>query len=204
MSHSQTDICNSALQRVGAATILNITDNSREARACAVAYDSNRRTELRKRKWRFALRRVTLAPDVASPVFEYQYAFTLPSDCLRIVLPADNPALDWSVEGRKILTNTFQSPFLGTANQPAVSGPALFLRYVADIEDATQFDPTFYEMLCISLALDICEPLTNSNQKKQTLLAEYREALIAAAKAQAFETLPADPPADEWWLARAR
>ena len=204
MSQSQTDSCNSALQRVGAATIMDITDNSREARACAVAYDSTRKAELRKRKWRFALKRVTLAPDTTSPNFEYQYAFTLPSDCLRIVLPADNPDLYWSLEGRKILTNYTQSPFLGAGFQPAATGPALFLRYIADIEDTTQWDPAFYEMFAIKLATAICEPLTQSNQKKGGLIAEYKEALMAAAKAQAFETLPADPPADGWWIARVR
>jgi hypothetical protein len=202
MAQSQTDICNGALQRVGAATIMDITDNSREARACAVAYDTARRAELRKRKWRFALKRATLAPDTAAPNFEYAYAFTLPSDCLRITHPADNPDLDWQLEGRKILTNTMQSPFLGASSQPTVTGPALFLRYVADIEDATQFDASFYVMLQIQLAIAICEPLTQSNTKKQGLQAEYKDALMAAAKAQAFETLPADPPADGWWLAR--
>lgn len=204
MSQSQTDICNSALQRVGAATIMDITDNSREARACAVAYDSTRRAELRKRKWRFAMKRATLAPDTGAPNFEYTYQFTLPSDCLRIALPADNPELDWSLEGRKILTNTFQSPFLGASPQPAVTGPALFLRYVSDIEDATQFDTSFYELMGIALAIKICEPLTQSNQKKAGLQTEYKEALLAAGKAQAFETLPADPPADGWWIARVR
>lgn len=204
MSQSQTDLCNSALQRVGAATIMDITDNSREARACAVAYDSNRKAELRKRKWRFALRRATLAPDVTAPNFEYRYAFTLPSECLRVVLPPGDPELDWSLEGRKILTNTMQSPYLGHGTQPAATGAALFLRYIADIEDATQWDAAFYEMLSIALAIDICEPLTQSNTKKQGLQGEYQVALLAAAKAQAFETLPADPPADSWWIARVR
>ena len=204
MSQSQTDLCNSALQRVGAATIMDITDNSREARACAVAYDANRKSELRKRKWRFALKRATLAPDTDAPGFEYAYAFTLPADCLRVLLPADNPELDWSLEGRKILTNTLQSPFLGAGVQPTVTGAALFLRYVADIEDATLWDPNFYEMAGISLAIKICEPLTQSNQKKAGLTTEYKEALMTAAKSQAFETLPADPPADELWIARVR
>jgi hypothetical protein len=204
MAQSQTDLCNSALQRVGAATIMDISDNSREARACAVAYDATRKAELRKRKWRFALKRATLAPDTTDPIFEYAYAFTLPADCLRVVLPADNPELDWSLEGRKILTNTMQSPFLGASPQPTVTGAALFLRYISDIEDATLWDAAFYDMLSIALAVKICEPLTQSNTKKSGLLAEYREVLLAAAKAQAFETLPADPPADGWWLARVR
>jgi hypothetical protein len=204
MAQSQTDICNSALQRVGAATIMSITDNSREARACGVAYDSNRRAELRKRAWNFALKRAILAPNAVAPSFEYAYAFPLPADCLRVILPKNDPSLDWSVEGRQILTNWAQSPYLGSGSQAAGTGPALYLKYIADITDATQFDPLFYDLFCISLACDICEPLTQSNQKKQLMNAEYRDALEAAAKAKAFEMLPQTPVDDDWWLARMR
>jgi len=204
MAQTQTDICNSALQRVGAATILNITDNSREARACAVAYDSNRRSELRKRTWNFAKKRALLAPDATAPAFGYKYSFSLPADCVRVMLPDNDPCLDWSVEGRKILTNLDQSPYLGSGAQPAATGPALYLTYVADITDCTQFDPNFYDVLCLSLAIDICEPLTQSNQKKQILNAEYKEAVEVAALSKSFEVLPETPVDDDWWLARTR
>lgn len=204
MAQTQTDICNSALQRVGAATILNINDNSREARACAVAYDSNRRSELRKRAWNFAIKRVALAPDSDAPAFEFTYQFSLPADCIRVILPKNDPYLDWFIEGRKILTNLNQSPYLGAGAQPAGSGPALFLRYVGDITDCSQFDPNFYDLVCLALAMDLCEPLTQSNQKKQLLNAEYKDALEAAAKAKSFEVLPEVPVDDDWWLARTR
>jgi hypothetical protein len=204
MAQTQTDICNSALQRVGAATIMEITDNSREARACSVAYDSNRRSELRKRAWKFAIKRKMLALDTTGPEFEYKYSFQLPADCVRVILPKNDPYLDWAVEGRKILTNLMQSPYLGAGSQPAVTGAALFLRYVSDITDCSQFDPNFYDLVCIALAIDLCEPLTQSNQKKQLLAAEYKETLAAAAKANSFEMLPEDSVDDDWILARTR
>ena len=85
---SKTDICNSALLRVGASTITDIADDSPEARACSIQYDSNRRSELRRHPWNFAITRVVLAPDSSAPVDKnYTYQFTLPSDCLRVVLP---------------------------------------------------------------------------------------------------------------------
>lgn len=200
---SQTDVCNSALQRVGAARIMDITDNSREARVCAVAYDSNRRSELMKYRWKFATKRAVLAPDVTPPAFEYQYAYTLPADCLRVLLPTD-PYLDWSVEGGKVLTNTLQSPYLGAnANGSVAPGsPALYLRYIADITDASQFDAIFYDMLALALAIDICEALTQSNQKKSDLQGEYKDSLAEAKRMNAFETIPTDPPDDSFWLIR--
>ena len=56
MAQSAVDICNSALQKLGAASILSFQDNSREARQCNIAYDSNRRSELRKHDWNFAIK----------------------------------------------------------------------------------------------------------------------------------------------------
>jgi hypothetical protein len=201
MAQSQTDICNSALQRVGAATIMNIGDNTREARACMVAYESNRKAELRKHKWRFALKRVVLAPDAKKPEFGYAYAFTLPTDCLRVCLPASTPWLDWELEGDKILTNFGESPSL-VGKPSSGASPALNLQYIWDVKDPVLFDSLFYDVFCLSLAADICEAITQSTSKRQAIEQDYADAVLAAAKARAFETLPQEPPVDTWVLAR--
>lgn len=201
---SIVDVCNSALQRCGSATIMNLSDNTREARACAVAYDSNRRDELRRHFWKFAIKRAVLAPDVATPASDFAYQFTLPTDCLRIVFPND-PYLDWSVEGRKILTNSSQSPFGVTSPTVTTSTTAavkLSLRYIADITDVTQWDASFYSVLSLSMAADICEVLTNSTSKRASIRDEYKDAMAEARVADAFESLPQDPPDDDWWLVR--
>lgn len=186
MAQSVVDICNSALQRVGATTILSISDNSPEARACSVAYDSNRRDELRRFAWNFAINRVVLAPDATAPAFDYTYAFSLPSDCLRVLRPATSD-LDWQIEGRKILTN---------------DSNVLNLRYIQDVTDSTQFDASFYNVVCAALALDLVERLTQSNQKKELLSRDYDNAIVMAKRANAFEAGPTDLPEDDWLLAR--
>lgn len=185
MAQTVVDCCNSALQRVGATTILNLSDNSPEARACSVAYDSNRRDELRKHRWNFAIKRVKLAPDSTAPAFDFLYAFTLPSDCLRVLRPA-TPDLDWQIEGRKILTN---------------ASNVLYLRYVADIEDCTQWDASFYNVVAGALSIDICEKLTQSNQKKQMLIQQYSEDVKTAKRMDAFEAGPEDAAEDDWYQA---
>ena len=186
MTQTVVDLCNSALQRVGAASILSLSDNSPEARACTIAYDSNRRDELRKHKWNFALARVILAPDSTAPVFDYDYQFTLPSDCLRVIRP-NTADLDWQVEGRKILTN---------------DSDTLYLRYIYDVTDVTQWDASFYNVCAAALAVDICEKLTQSNTKKQLLQSEYQDAVKVARRMDAFEGGPEDAPEDGWWIAR--
>jgi hypothetical protein len=185
MAQTVVDCCNSALQRVGATTILSLSDNSPEARACSVAYDSNRRDELRRHPWNFATKRVVLAPDANSPAFDYLYAFTLPSDCLRVLRPATSD-LDWLIEGRKILTN---------------DSSTLYLRYIADIEDCAQWDPSFYNVMAASLAIDIVERLTQSNVKKSALEKDYDDAVKTARRVDAVEGGPEDAPDDDWYKA---
>lgn len=178
MAQSVVDCCNSALQKIGARGVMSLTEDSREARACRKAFDSNRRAELRKHIWKFAIKRAVLAPDVDAPAFDYLYKFTLPVDCVRVLFPQDG-TLDWAVEGRSILTSQ--------------GGGVLNLRYVADIDDATLWDAAFYDMVAISMSLDLVETITTSTGKKQLLEQEYREARDEAKKANAFEMLPAAP-----------
>ena len=192
MTQSVTDACNSALQKIGASRILSINDSTVEALACAVAFDSNRRDELRKHVWKFATKRAQLAPDVKAPLFDDTYAFSLPSDCLRIVFPAD-PDLDWKLEGRKIITS------YGSGN-----GAVLNLRYVADITDCTQWDSSFYNVFAISLALDLVEALTQSTGKKSSLAYDYRDAIMQARAADAFETMPQQSADSSWLTVRTR
>lgn len=186
MPQTQVDICNSALQRVGAAPILRIDDNSPEARACSIAYDSNRRDELRKYRWNFAITRAVLAPDSTAPAFDYDYQFTLPTNCVRVLRP-NKANLDWVIEGRKILTN---------------DSDVLNLRYIQDVEDVTQFDPSFYNVVAAALAIDIVERLTQSNTKKRQLEDEYNNSITQAKRVNAFEAGPEVAPDDDWWLAR--
>jgi hypothetical protein len=204
MAQSVTGIANRALQLVGATSVLNLTDNSPEAREVSRAYDFCRRAELRAHKWNFALARAQLAPDTAAPVFGYQYQYTLPSDCLRVILPND-ATLDWKVEGKKLLTNSATSPFgagaFGASTSPSA---ALYLQYVADVEDTTYFDALFCEALACRIAIAIVERLTQSNQKKQALSNDYREAIMMARQSNAFENLPDVAADDDYWLARVR
>ena len=186
MAQSVVDCCNSALQRVGASTINSLSDNSPEARACAVAYDSNRRDELRRHSWNFAVKRVVLAPDSTAPAFDFDYQFTLPSDCLRVLRPP-TANLDWVIEGRKILTN---------------DSATLNLRYISDVEDAAQWDASFYNVLAVAIAYDICDKLTQSNAKRSVIGQEYKDEVALAKLADALESGPEESPDDTWWLAR--
>jgi hypothetical protein len=186
LTQSITAIANRALQLVGATSIVNLADNTPEAREVSRAYDACRRAELRAHTWSFAIARAVLAADTEPPTFGARYSYALPADCLRVLVDRTTPN-DWQVIGRSI-----------TTDQPA----PLPVRYVVDITDATQFDALFCEVLACGIALAIVEPLTQSNQKKQSIKDDHRAALAAARHANAMEVRPQEAPDSAWITAR--
>jgi len=187
---STVDICNRALQKLGASRIISLTQDSVSARACNLAYESVRDAELRAHSWNFAVKRAQLAADATAPLYGYDNAFTLPSDCLRL-LPNDHTegvyTADWKVEGRKILTN---------------EDAPLEIRYVARVTDTTQYDGLFVEALASRLAMEMCEELNQSNTKRQLAAEDYKQTMREARKINAFEQPPAEQATDSWITGR--
>lgn len=182
---SNVEICNLALQKLGAKAIVSLTEDSKNARECNRAFDVVRRREIRKRRWNFAMSRVTLAPDSASPEFDYDYQFTLPANCLKVIKGINDT--DWIVEGRKILTNLTNT---------------LYLRYLKDVTDPNVFDSTFIEVLASALAVQLNGRVTQDKNLKLDLKEDYKTALREAVSANSFEPVPDEQPYDTWVTAR--
>ena len=188
MAQSTTGICNRALQMVGASQqILNLTDNTREARALTRAYEPCRRSELRSHVWNFAIRRQRLAMSVDTPAFGPMFQFPLPVDCLRVLVPK-GASCHWAVEGRNVVSDDV-SP--------------IDVRYVADIEDPTQFDAMFCEMLSLRIAVAIVEDITGSNTKKAGLEQDYMALVRDARQVDALEGRPQTAEESGWVTARS-
>lgn len=189
---SAVEICNTALRFCGQPRISSLTESNKAARLCNDAYLPALRKELRRHVWNFSIVRASIAADATAPVHGRAYAYTLPSDpqCL-LLLPPDPEDerwnRDWKVEGRKIVTDD--------------SSP-LEIRYVSLVEDTAVMDDLFKDALAARLALELMEPLTQSNSKKGFILQIYRDAIREAKLSNAFEEVPAPMPADEWVEAR--
>lgn len=190
MATSYVSICNLALQKLGAARIAALDEASQNARECNACYEHLRDTELRTNKWKFALKRITLAPSATTPDFTYSYAFPLPSDCLRPIFPA-RLGLDWKVENHEevasILTN---------------DGNTLEVRYVKQVTDPTLFDPLFIEAYACRIAWHLCESITQSNSKKEAAMQAYMFSIREARRLNAIEIGQLKQPVDEWLDAR--
>ena len=114
---SVVDICNEAMDLLGAATITALTENSKEARLCNRRFDTVRDAVLRAHSWNVAITRASLAADSAAPAFGFSTQFTLPTDpyCLRVIsfwnanvnndIAAYDSNVMYKIEGRKILSN---------------------------------------------------------------------------------------------------
>lgn len=186
INESGVDICNRALQKLGANRINSFTDNTRTARACAIIYDPRRRALLRDYEWVFSIKRATISQDDPPPDWGKPYSYTLPGDFLRLIdnyPERQNNALDFQIEGLQIFTR-LPSP--------------LHIRYIYDVEDTTLFDALFSEALAANIAMELAEELTQSNSKKQAAASDFSNALNEAKRIAAIEKIPEVPVEDEW------
>ena len=196
MATSDVAIANLALTKLGDLRITALSDNTKPAREINAIYGMLRDKLQRTYNWRFCVKRAALAADVATPVFDYSYQYSIPTDCLRVLqINAYYPAPDLSdlissggqeyvIEGGKILTR---------------SSGVLNLRYLARTEDTTRFDSSFDEAFSALIAYNVCEALTQSDAKKNAALRDYRMALMDAVRANAIEN-PPESLADQTWI----
>jgi hypothetical protein len=182
---SEVDICNLALQRLGAKAITALNDDSVRARECNRVYAHARDTELRAHPWSFARKRAALAASTTAPAFGYTNAFPLPADFLRL-LPTREQA-DLQIESGSILTD---------------DGAPLKVVYLKQVTDPNAFDQTFTDLLVARIARDVCEKVTNSTKKLEIAQTMYLNAKAEARKVNAFERPPQEPPTDTWITAR--
>ena len=143
---STVDICNGALNQLGATTILSLTEDSKNARLCNSRYTQVRDGLFRTHPWNCLQKRVELAADTTAPAWGFSYAYTLPADCLRLLRILDYDS-NYKVEGRKILSNTSTMKIL----------------YIGRITDPNEYDELLRETLSAALSADIAFAVTSNN-----------------------------------------
>lgn len=78
----------------------------------------------------------------------------------------------------------------------------IILRFVADVQNVQEFPDLFCEMLSCSIALEICEPLTQSTAKKQVAAQEYKMRRTEAISQNGIEVGAQEPPLDDFIATR--
>ena len=173
---SVVQMCNSALNQLGAASITSLTDNSKNARLCNERYETIRDAVFRSHPWNSLIKRQQLAQDTATPAWGFKYQFTLPSDSLR-VLAIDAYNSDYKVEGRKILSNE----------------STIKLIYVSTTTDPNEMDVLLRETISAALAADLAYSITANLQVSGLMAEKYQAKLSEARHSDASEGYNTDP-----------
>ena len=174
---SVVDMCNSALNLLGASTISALTDDSKNARLCNQRYEPVRNRVFRSHAWNCLHKRVQLAQNSTAPVVEYSNAYALPSDCLRVLKvhngTTDSIAsnIDYKLEGRNIVTDE------GT----------IFLIYIALDTDPNNYDTYLQESISHQLAADLAYAITNNATLAEKYMTRADERLREARFVDATE-----------------
>jgi hypothetical protein len=157
---STVDICNGALNQLGATTILSLTEDSKNARLCNSRYTQVRDGVFRSHPWNCLQKRVELAADTTAPAWGFSFAYDLPADCLRLLRILDYDS-NYKVEGRTILSNNSTMKIL----------------YISRVTDPNQYDELLRETLSAALGADIAYAITSNNTTSQNMIVPYQEKL---------------------------
>lgn len=193
---SNISIANRALTKLGADRILLLTDETQAARTINSMFEDVRDAEVRRYRWKFAIKRATLPALAEAPAWGYKYQYPLPADYLGLVQVNEfyvrsgvKYKAAWSVEAGNILCD-FEAP--------------LKLRYMSRVENPAAFDPLFIEVFACKLALESCEALTQSANKYQQMAEAYKFAVSEATRQDAIENPPDELPWGTWLESRER
>ena len=160
---SIVDICNGALNQLGASTIITLTEDSKNARLCNARFTQVRDSVFRSHPWNCLQKRVELAADTDTPAWGFTSQFTIPADCLRFLSILDFDS-DHKIEGRKILTDNSSMKIL----------------YVSRVTDPNEYDELLRETLSAALAADIAYAVTSSNPVAKNMYDLFQQKLKEA------------------------
>lgn len=82
---SRLEICQEALQEIGASSIENFDERSPEAAACRRVFDSSLEYILRAFEWSFATKRANLQLVPGDLPADWMYVYAYPNDCLNML-----------------------------------------------------------------------------------------------------------------------
>lgn len=188
---SEVSIINRALNLLGSRPITARTDATETARVANASFDDIRDELLREHPWNFATKRVSLAVSATAPTWEFDNAYPLPSDYLRIVDLNNDSDLPWRVE------NTADGRVIATD----LATP-LKIAYTARIEDPDLWDEGFRRALIAKCAAEWAERLTGSTDRAQQLATQANSELAKARNQDGQEMSAREYEATDWLDAR--
>ncbi len=168
----KVDICNQALIQLGGVPIESFNQSTTGSVLSNILYDPTRKSLLRTYKFSFATKRVELAQNASTPIYEYSYEYNLPSDLIRLLEVYDES--DYRIENGKILTNSSSCK----------------IKYIFDETDTTKWDTLFEQMMVSRLKVVFAYPITRSNTSVVAAKQEFSEISQRAMLIDSVEQYP--------------
>ena len=163
MARSQTQICNQAIGKLGGTPIIDINQDSTEAKLCKSFYADVLQTLLEDHPWTFATKRYELPQSAETPPKPFASQYLIPSNVLRILEASSNPdfsksnSTQWQVENGFIISDE----------------GSMYIRAIIDETDLNKFTPSFIRVFVVRLAAEISLALTQSREMHRQLMEEY-------------------------------
>ena len=171
------EICNIASRMLGGGEISAIDppDNTVQAALAAQLYPHVRQWVLRKHTWHSCKTRVILSPDAATPAFDYNYQFSLPANCLRIIqIGYKGDPIDYEIDSRKILCDETVLPII----------------YVMDNDNPSTYEPALVHTMIIAMKHAMSYPVTKSQSVTDSAMAELKAELQMARTIDGLDEPP--------------
>lgn len=199
---SETALVNSALVKLGEERITSLSsDTSRRAVVARQQYPVQRDNVLRKYRWNFAIGRASLAQLATAPAFGFDYAYTLPDDCLKFIGIHDQHQSKANYTATAIIHKIESQD---TSTVLLCDEDTVDAVYIRQITNTLLFDPNFGEYLAWVLAADLATYLTTGPEAFRRCSAVAKQALKEAKEANAFESTPEVIEASDWVDSRER
>jgi hypothetical protein len=189
---SKVDICNEALNLLGANTIASLSEASTTAVLCNRIYDTEVDYLLRQHNWNSALREANLAAVTGTPVIGWLYKFLMPTDpyCLRVINVYDTSDNEenFKCRGRHIYSDVSSIDIL----------------YVGRITDPNEFDSMLMKTLVDLLAYRLSFPVTRSREVTAAMFQMFRNSMADAMSVDSQEGTPEQIQSEDLLDARLR
>jgi hypothetical protein len=174
---SWTQICNRALGRLGSETITDLSEGTQNSEYCGRFLPEAIEHILGQWDFKFARRRLRLAPNSEKPAFGWKEQFSCPMDCIKLVKvyggrsekPEESDCVPYEVENGRILTDAEE----------------LRIIYIARPDDPNQIPQSMTKAISTHLAYLLSTPLTSSEQLTGLIAAEAQAAIEIAKKEEA-------------------
>ena len=177
---SAISVCSAALLELGSRPINDFNEATEGARLCANLWPILRDNMLRIHPWNFAKKRVKLSPTTTPPEFGYKYAYSPPSDFLRVLSVNGDPApgMYWP-EG-----------FVFEDGQILTDAPHLLLQYLYRNEEPVNWDSAFTRLMVLTVKKALAYPITRDANVKVDAENEWALALRFAKTTNGIEIPP--------------